>query len=299
MRDAITAAWHLPARRPSFRGGTTGDMVGVEPDRGEAGRSPALTRNRRSRRVSTSRSTSVRLTFGSCPSRSAEGARSAGGVPPAVREPAVAAARNALALSSSPLPRGGLAVAVLGDCTDLGGEVRTGCATGDPASGREALEQAGFTPTDSIPGMICAIDSLPDPCPEEFDGSYWSYWTGSEGEWTAHVAGADTVDPAPGDVEGWRYNDGSTGPGLTPAEAAAAVGTRPADDGAEGPAATTDTPEPVDAAGESVDDAAEPVDDAADTSDDGGGVPTWVWFGAAGVVLIALGVVRLVRNRQA
>lgn len=228
-------------------------------------------------------------------------------------------------MSSSPLPRGGLAVAVLGlaalvpaapaaamdmdgctdgvtvvvDFTDLGGEVRTGCATGDPASGREALEQAGFTPTDSIPGMICAIDSLPDPCPEEFDGSYWSYWTGSEGEWTAHVAGADTVDPAPGDVEGWRYNDGSTGPGLTPAEAAAAVGTHPADDGAEGPAATTDTPEPVDAAGESVDDAAEPVDDAADTSDDGGGVPTWVWFGAAGVVLIALGVVRLVRNRQA
>src|SRR5690606_39540057 len=90
--------------------------------------SPALTRNRRSRRVSTSRSTSVRLTFGSCPSRSAEGARSAGGVPPAVREPAVAAARKALAMSSSPLPRGGLAVAVLG---------------------LAALEQAGFTPTDS------------------------------------------------------------------------------------------------------------------------------------------------------
>src|SRR5690625_7998355 len=47
-----------------------------------------------------------------------------------------------------------LGVTVVVDFTDVGGEVETGCATGDPASGREALERAGFTPTDSVPGKI-------------------------------------------------------------------------------------------------------------------------------------------------
>ncbi|PFG39882.1 hypothetical protein ATJ97_2402 [Georgenia soli] len=114
-------------------------------------------------------------------------------------------------------------VTVVVDLSDLGEDVRVGCATGDPASGREALEKAGFTTTDSVPGMICAIDNLPDPCPEEFDGRYWAYFSAeSDGAWTAQTEGADTADPAPGAFEGWRYNDGSTGPGVEPAELVAA-----------------------------------------------------------------------------
>lgn len=110
-------------------------------------------------------------------------------------------------------------VTVVVDLSDLGGDLRVGCATGDPASGREALETAGFTTTDSVPGMICAIDNLPDPCPEEFDGRYWAYFSAeADGTWTARTEGADTADPAPGTFEGWRYNDGSAGPGVEPAE---------------------------------------------------------------------------------
>src|SRR5690349_10703611 len=103
-------------------------------------------------------------------------------------------------------------VLVVVDFTDLGGEVETGCAEGDPASGRAALEAAGFTPADSSPGLICTIDGQPDPCPTEFDGSYWAYWQVVDGEWEASMIGADEADPTPGGIEGWRYNDGSVPP---------------------------------------------------------------------------------------
>lgn len=115
-------------------------------------------------------------------------------------------------------------VAVVVDFTDVGGDIVTRCAPADPASGREALDAAGFTLTESQPGLICAIDSRPDPCPETFDGSYWSYWHSTRnGDWTSYLVGADSSDPVPGELEGWRYNDGSTGPGLAPAEAAASL----------------------------------------------------------------------------
>lgn len=108
-------------------------------------------------------------------------------------------------------------VTVVVDLTEVGGDVVAGCAAGDPATGRQALVDAGFTVADSTPGMICAINSAPDPCPETFDGSYWSYWSAEPGaDWTAYPIGADASDPAPGAFEGWRYNDGSTGPGILP-----------------------------------------------------------------------------------
>lgn len=72
------------------------------------------------------------------------------------------------------------------DFTDTDGDVVLACAEGEQDSGRAALEAAGFTPEDSMPGMICAIDSSPDPCPEEFDGNFWSYWFAEvyQGSWT-------------------------------------------------------------------------------------------------------------------
>lgn len=191
-------------------------------------------------------------------------------------------------------------VTVVVDFTDLGGEVEVGCADGDPATGRDALESAGFTPTDSMPGMICAIDANPDPCPEEFDGSFWAYWTTEDGEWVSHTAGADGTDPAPGDVEGWRYNDGTTGPGLSPDEAAAGAEVD-AGDAAGQPATEETADEP---AGDPATDAAadEPTGDTAEspdagTADEGSGT-AWIWFTIAGVAVIAAVATYVVRSRR-
>jgi hypothetical protein len=116
----------------------------------------------------------------------------------------------------------GNGVTVVVDATDIGGAIVTRCAMGDPTTGRSALELAGFVVTDSQPGMICAIDAQPDPCPTTFEGSYWSYWHGSPGgDWISYQVGADSSDPVPGEVEGWRYNDGSVGPGIAPADVTA------------------------------------------------------------------------------
>src|SRR5699024_5349055 len=109
-------------------------------------------------------------------------------------------------------------VTVVVDFTDLGGEIEVACAEGAPDSGREALEAAGFTPEDSEPGMICTIDDQPDPCPEEFDGNFWSYWHAEAGgDWESYMVGADESEPAPGEIEGWRYSTGEEGPQITPA----------------------------------------------------------------------------------
>lgn len=172
-------------------------------------------------------------------------------------------------------------VTVVVDLTDLGGDVRAGCAPGDPATGRQALETAGFTTTDSQPGLVCTIDNLPDPCPTEFDGRYWAYWSaGPDGQWTARTEGADTADPAPGSFEGWRYNDGATPPGVTPAALAAAATASAASTAGEEPAATaTSTPAPDETA------AGRP------------GRTAYLALGAAVVLLVVAGVVARRRGR--
>ena len=102
-------------------------------------------------------------------------------------------------------------VTVVVDFTDIGGDLETRCAPGDPVSGRQALEAAGFAPDDNA--FFCTIDAHPDPCDYASTGAFWSYWYATpEQTWDFHTAGADDADPAPGDVEGWRYNDGSAGP---------------------------------------------------------------------------------------
>lgn len=177
-------------------------------------------------------------------------------------------------------------VTVVVDFTDVGGDIAVGCATGDPASGREALESAGFTPEDSQPGMICTIDNQPDPCPEEFEGSFWSYWYAEDGAWTSYQVGADEADPAPGDVEGWRYFDGSAGPQVDPADAVAAA---PVDEGTEEATDTAASAEGEDST--KTDDAT--VADETDGSDPSGLI-------AAGVVALVLiaGIVLVVRRRR-
>ena len=178
-------------------------------------------------------------------------------------------------------------VTVVVDFTDLDGDIEVGCAEGDPASGREALESAGFTPEDSQPGMICTIDGQPDPCPEEFDGSYWSYWFAEDDAWASYQVGADDADPAPGDVEGWRYFDGSAGPQLEPAEVAAAAAD-PGEGSAE-EAGETDSGADDDDADKTSTAVPEEVDD----SDPSG----YIAAGVVAVVLIA-GIVLVVRRRR-
>ncbi|WP_193314866.1 hypothetical protein [Georgenia thermotolerans] len=185
--------------------------------------------------------------------------------------------------ASAPAPTGacadGSGVTVVVDLTDLGGDVRAGCAPGDPATGREALQAAGFAATDSQPGLICAIDHLPDPCPTQFDGRYWAYWSaGPGGQWTARTEGADTADPAPGSVEGWRYNDGATPPGVTPAALAAAAS--PTAAASEEPAASA-TPTPA------------PEGHTASRP----GRNAYLALGAAVILLVAAGVVARRRGR--
>jgi hypothetical protein len=180
-----------------------------------------------------------------------------------------------------PCEDGGVTVVV--DSTALGGEVLMGCATEDPASGTEALQQAGFTDTRDDSGLICAIDALPDPCPTEFTGEYWSYWYG-DGEWQNYMEGSDTAAPADGAVEGWRWGDGSTPPAV---------------DLASLPGASAPEGSETEAAAETVTDAA---DDAAETTADveeadSSGTSVWWWvIGGVAFVAVVTGIVVFARR---
>ncbi len=191
---------------------------------------------------------------------------------------------------------GGVTVVV--DLTDLDGEVVVGCAEGEPESGRDALESAGFETADSQPGMICAINSLPDPCPEEFDGNFWAYFTAEEGgEWEMSMEGADTAVPAPDSFEGWRYNDGSEAPDFEPVAGPQAD----ADDATED--ATADGTETSDAPSIAPSDDATATDDATADGQDGAtdsesGIGTWGIVGIVAAVVVVLAVLGWVLSRR-
>ncbi len=199
----------------------------------------------------------------------------------------VAVAPAALAADAGPDLSGGCTdpdgVTVVVDLTELDGTVEIGCAS-SAATGTEALETAGFTPTKDAAGMICAIDAAPDPCPTTFTGQYWSYWTATpDGDWQMAMEGSDTAVPTPGALEGWRYGDGSAAPGATPADVIAAAS---AD---EGPDAAAPSPE-VTAAAVAVTEA----------GNDAGGLPVWVPVTVGVAVLVAAaGAVVVVRRRGA
>lgn len=145
----------------------------------------------------------------------------------------VVVAGTAVASFSAPTPAAAARAAcdgviVVVDSTDLGGDIQVECSEGATGTGRDALVNAGFTTTDSSPGFLCAINSLPNPCPETFEGSFWSYWhSTADGEWTSYQVGADSSAPARGELEGWRYNDGTIPPGIAPAEAVATATPQP------------------------------------------------------------------------
>ncbi len=108
---------------------------------------------------------------------------------------------------------------VVVDARAAGGSLSTRCATGSPADGLAALQQARHTYTfvPRIPGMVCTIDARPDPCNGAPASAYWSYWYAEAGgSWTYATVGAGARTPPPGSVEGWRFGDGSAPPGTAP-----------------------------------------------------------------------------------
>ncbi len=117
-------------------------------------------------------------------------------------------------------------VTVVVDHGNTGG-ASIGCATGDPATGLEALAGSGhsYTFVPRQPGLVCTVDAKPDPCNNAQANAYWSYWharPGGSRSWIYSTAGAGTYNPEPGSVEGWSFGDGKP-PSLTIGAALAAT----------------------------------------------------------------------------
>ena len=136
---------------------------------------------------------------------------------------------------------------VVVDAREVGGGTNTRCAPGNPSSGLDALSKAGFSYAfvPRQPGMVCTIDSRPDPCNGAPTDAYWSYWHApAGGSWTYASSGAGQRDPAPGTVEGWAFGAGSP-PGQHPPANATSSDTsgdeEPAPSGGGGGGSTTDS----------------------------------------------------------
>lgn len=184
----------------------------------------------------------------------------------------------------------GQGVTVVVDLTDLGGAVEVGCAP-TAATGAEALTAAGFTDTRDASGLLCAIETMPDPCPAEFTGSWWSYWYAAPGgEWQTYNEGPDTATPQPGAYEGWRYSDGTSGPTVTPADVAAAASAQP----------TASTAPTASSAGTADPDTSDAALAVAAGEQETGGTPAWVVAAVAvvGIGALAAVIVGLQRRRR-
>jgi len=85
------------------------------------------------------------------------------------------------------------------------------CAPISQGTAEQALDAAGFTFAfrPGFPGMICQIDSVPDPCNGAPAHAYWSLWTLRGGEWTYSRLGAGDATLAAGDITGWAFGAGA------------------------------------------------------------------------------------------
>ena len=119
-----------------------------------------------------------------------------------------------------------------------------GCAA-DPATGIEALTQAGFDVEEvaSFPGAVCRIDEYPrTECADMPEaGASWSYWHGDGERWAFSSVGAGTFDPEAGDIEGWVFGDGSAPPSIEPGQAAVAARESEDESGSESESTTSST----------------------------------------------------------
>lgn len=117
---------------------------------------------------------------------------------------------------------GGTGVTVVVQYGD--GPTEVGCAPGDPSSGYDALEDAGFSITyaqGNGAGAVCRLNGYPSAnnCgsmpPAD---AYWAYFHGEPGgAWTYSNVGGGAYNPKPGTVEGWRFaGNADTPPDLPP-----------------------------------------------------------------------------------
>jgi hypothetical protein len=152
------------------------------------------------------------------------------GVPPAVLIGVLALAAVVLAPSPAQAAAcsGTSGVTVLVQYDD--GPTQVGCAKGDPSSGYLALQNAGFDPqraSGSGGGAVCRINGYPRSAncgampPAD---AYWAYFHAQPGgHWVYSTEGADSYDPRPGSVEGWRFKgSASKPPSSAPPKVAAA-----------------------------------------------------------------------------
>lgn len=110
----------------------------------------------------------------------------------------------------------GVIVAV--DFSPWGGDIERGCA-GDPTTGFDALQKAGFTTAGDEhdgPAFVCRIDDDPPPSQDACidtppPSAYWAYWHADQGQtsWSYATQGAMSFEPSPGSVDAWTFGAGS------------------------------------------------------------------------------------------
>jgi hypothetical protein len=101
------------------------------------------------------------------------------------------------------------------------GGAATGCALGNPGTGIDALQKAGFNPVGNQYGLafVCRIDNQPataDCGHTAPANAYWSYWHATPGgSWSYSGQGAMSYYPKAGSVDGWAFGAGAA-PSIAP-----------------------------------------------------------------------------------
>lgn len=168
---------------------------------------------------------------------------------------------------------------------DDGAPIANECV-GNPASGVEALTNAGITLQFGKGEMICTMDGHPETCPAVFDGSYWSSYQGAPGkEYTYATVGPTESKPVGGTIEAWCFATAEAGECMPPQLNIVQGGAQVAP-----PAGATAVD--VELTGQSQADDA-PADDA-----NGGGTPWGLIAGGVVVALAAVGLLLWQRTRR-
>ena len=95
-------------------------------------------------------------------------------------------------------------------------ETITACVRFDETTvdGLALLRRAGLdVVTGTAGGTVCKIDNTGCPADSCFtctpNNDYWSYWQLTDGDWAYATTGAGDTRVSEGDVEGWRWGQGT------------------------------------------------------------------------------------------
>lgn len=85
-------------------------------------------------------------------------------------------------------------------------EVIANECVGNPATGDEAIANAGVPVVLGDMNMICTLGGHPAECPKTFAGAYWAYYQGEPGKEYAYAqVGPAEAKPVGGTIEAWCY----------------------------------------------------------------------------------------------